>query len=220
MGIKRTNPDRPNSVSEIAFKAAASWSEFLAANRIMVLFSLIFLMGELIGVIMFGLSGPPVLRELSTILELRAVDGGLRGAVSMLFSSCFSALLLLTVLFLCGLSACGAPFAAVVPLFFGMGLGMTEAFYCAHGIKGFITSSLLIVPHYVVAATALIFGSMESIRMSLLLSRQLLPGGGMGGLWQDFKLYFVRFLVFMCLAFASGILDICMRILFGSLLLK
>ena len=32
MSFKRTNLERPGSVSEIAFKAAASWTEFLAEN--------------------------------------------------------------------------------------------------------------------------------------------------------------------------------------------
>ena len=56
-----------------------------------------------------------------------------------------------------------------------MGLGLTEAYYSAIGIKGYIACALLIVPHYLIAAIALLYGSMESIRMSLLLSRQLLP---------------------------------------------
>ena len=171
MSFKRTNLERAGSVSEIAFKAAASWTEFLSENRLMVLFTLLFLAGTIIGLVLFAASGPVIKRELGTILELRAVIGGFKGVVSMLFSSCFSAILLLTMLFLCGLSACGAPFAVIVPLFYGMGLGMTEAYYCAAGLKGFVTSSLLIIPHYIIAATALVLGSMEAIRMSLLFSR-------------------------------------------------
>lgn len=219
MSFKRTNLERPSTVSEIAFKAAASWTEFLAENRLMVLFTLLFLAGTIIGLVVFAVSGPAIKRELGTLLELRAVMGGFKGVVSMLFSSCFSAILLLALLFLCGLSACGAPFAVIVPLFYGMGLGMTEAFYCATGIKGFVTSSLLIIPHYIIAATALVLGSMESIRMSLLFSRQILPNCGIGGLWHDFKLFCVRFLTFICLAFASGIVDICLRLMLGPLLL-
>lgn len=220
MSIKRTNSVRPDSATNILFKTAASWAEFLASNRLMVLFTLIFLAGVLFGIVLYGISGYAVESELGTIFRLHAVIGGLRGAVSVLFSSSFSAMLLLAVLFICGLSACGALLAAVVPLFFGMGLGMTEAFFCAGGLKGFVISSILIAPHCIIAAVALIFASMESIRMSLLFSRQLLPNSGIGGLWQDFKLYCVRFLLFVCLAFASGILDVCMRLLFAALLLE
>jgi hypothetical protein len=220
MGIRRTNSGRLASASGVAAKTVASWAEFLAANRLMVLFSMVFLAGAVLGVVIYAMSDSAIARELGTILEVRAVIGGFKDGVTALFSSSFSTILLLALLFLCGLSACGAPFAAVVPLFFGMGLGLTEAYYSAIGIKGYIACALLIVPHYLIAAIALLYGSMESIRMSLLLSRQLLPEGGMGGLWQDFKMYCVRFLVYLMLAFASGVVDILTRLIFGSLLLK
>lgn len=219
MGIRRTNSGRLASASGVAAKTVASWAEFLAANRLMVLFSMVFLAGAVLGVVIYAMSDSAIARELGTILEVRAVIGGFKDGVTALFSSSFSTILLLALLFLCGLSACGAPFAAVVPLF-GMGLGLTEAYYSAIGIKGYIACALLIVPHYLIAAIALLYGSMESIRMSLLLSRQLLPEGGMGGLWQDFKMYCVRFLVYLMLAFASGVVDILTRLIFGSLLLK
>ncbi|HBT64784.1 MAG TPA: hypothetical protein DEB10_09025 [Ruminococcaceae bacterium] len=220
MGIKRTNYSRASSASDYAAKAVASWAEFLAANRLLVLFSMVFLAGSVLGVMIYALSGSIIGEELGTILEVRAIIGGFRDGVSALFSSIFSTILLLALLFLCGLSACGAPFATVVPLFFGMGLGLTEAYYSATGLHGFIASAILIVPHYLVAATALLFGSMESIRMSLLLSRQLLSDGGIGGLWQDFKMYCVRFLAYLIPGFASGIVDVLFRLIFGSFFQK
>ena len=178
-----------------------------------------FLAGALLGVLIYAVSNAVISGELGTMFEVRTAIDGFKGGISALFSSCFSTILLLALLFLFGLSACGAPFAAVVPLFFGLGLGLTEAYYSAFGIKGLLASALLVVPHCLVSAAALLLGSMESIRMSILFSRQILPNGGIGGLWQDFKIYCVRFLVYFCIAFASGVVDVCMRLLFGSLLL-
>jgi hypothetical protein len=220
MSIKRTNYDRFSSATGAAANAVNSWAEFLAENRLLILFSMIFIAGAALGVMIYAVSGPVITQELGTIFKVKAIIGGFKDGITALFSSCFSTFLLLALLFLCGLSACGAPFAVVVPLFFGMGLGLTEAYYSSVGIQGFFASALLIIPHYLVAATALIFGSMESIRLSLLISRQLLPDGIIGGLWQDFKMYCLRFLVYLILAFASGIIDVCLRLLFGSLLLK
>ncbi|MDD2362121.1 MAG: hypothetical protein PHH84_04070 [Oscillospiraceae bacterium] len=216
---ERTNSGRLKSASGNTVKTMKSWAEFLADNRLLLLFTLVFLAGVLIGVMVFSLSNVLISDELATILEVRVIIDGFKGGITALFSSCFSTLFLLSLLFVLGLSACGAPFASVVPLFFGMGLGLTEAYYASLGFKGMVAAAILIIPHYIIAATALLFGSMESIHMSVLLSRQLLPNGGIGGLWQDFKLYCVRFLVYFCIAFASGVADVCLRLLFGKVLL-
>ena len=58
------------------------------------------------------------------------------GGMSGLLSSCLSPLILLGLLFLVGLSACGAPVILLVPLFYGLGLGMTEAYYYSTGAAG------------------------------------------------------------------------------------
>lgn len=194
-----------------------SFVEFITANRQLLLFCLLFIGGVLLGVIVYGLSRVLITGELSTILEGHVITGGLEGCVSELFSSCFSTILLLALLFLCGLSACGALFSVIVPVFFGLGLGLTEAYYYSTGVAGMIATGLLVVPHYLIAAAALLLGTMESVRMSLLFSRQLLPGGSIGSLWEDFRLYCARFLVFAGIAFASGVVDVCLRLLFGQL---
>jgi len=220
-GVKeRTNSERLNFASGNAAKTMKSWAEFIADNRLLLLFTIVFMVGALIGVMVFALSNTLISGELATILEVRVIIDGFRGGITALFSSCFSTLFLLSFLFVLGFSACGAPFAAVVPLFFGIGLGLTEEYYASTGFEGMVAAAILIIPHYIIAATALLFGSMESIRMSVLLSRQLLPNGGIGGLWQDFKLYCVRFLVYFCIAFSSGVADVCLRLLLGKVLLE
>lgn len=216
MGKKGTNHRRFSS----AAKTAASWAAFLAENRFLILFSFVFLAGAALGVVVYAFSGQAVAEELGIILSIKGAVRGFKGCVSALFSSCFPSFLLLALLFLCGLSACGAPLAAAVPLFFGMGLGLTEGYYGSLGIKGFLILALLVVPHYLIAAAALLFGAIESLRLSVLISRQLLPGGMMGGLWQDFKIYCLRFLAYTAVAFASGVADVCLRLLLGPILLK
>lgn len=192
-------------------------SRFFAANRQLLLFTLLFVIGTLLGIVVYALSHTVVGEELRTMLEVRAVPSTFRSGMSALFSSCFSTILLLAVLFLCGLSACGAPFACLVPIFFGLGLGMSEAYYYSTGTAGIAVVALLVAPHTLIAAAALVLGSMESVRMSLLFSRQILPGASIGGLWGDFKLYSVRFLLFLGLAFFAGVVDVGMRLLFSRL---
>lgn len=188
-------------------------SDFIVDNRRLLLFLTLFLCGTFGGVMVFTACHDAITHELSVILSVEKIDGGFLGGISALFSSSFLTLILLAVLFLSGLSACGAPVTALVPLFFGLGLGMTEAYYYGVGSVGILFSALLIIPHQLIAAAALLMGCSESLRMTLLISGQLLPSVHCGGLWQDFKLYCMRFLIFVGVAFAAGVVDVLLRLL-------
>ena len=199
--------------SHAAEEKEPTFPEFLLSKKPLLLFIGVLFLGCLTGVLVFSLSQPLLYNDLGTIIGTRAKDIGL----SALFASSFSTILLLAFQFLCGLSACGAPLIAVIPLFFGLGMGVTQAYYYTAGFRGLLAAALLVVPHLLLAGITLVFSSMEAIRMSLLFSRQLLPGGMMGGMWLEFKRYCVRFLVYLGMAFASGVIDIVFRLLFEPL---
>lgn len=191
----------------------AAFGAFMSENRRLLAFLALFFVGVLGGVLVFTASHGSLSEKLSPMLNTPAVDGGFQNGISALFSSCFSTVVLLLALFLAGMSACGAPVAALVPVFYGLGLGLTEAYYYGAGGAGVLFTALLVVPHSLVAAAALLMGCSESLRLTLLLSGQLLPTSAhCGGLWQDFRLYCVRFLLFFGLAFGAGVLDICLRL--------
>lgn len=192
-------------------------AEFIAGNRRLLVFLSLFLLGVLGGAMVFAVSHGSLTRELSLMLDVPAVTEGFKGGISILYSSCFSTMVLLLILFLSGMSTCGAPLTALVPLFFGLGVGLTEAYYYGSGWEGLLFTAVLVVPHSLLAAAALIMGCSESLRLSLLLSEQLLPSAAhCGGLWQDFRLYCIRFLLFFALAFGAGVLDVCLRLLCAS----
>lgn len=120
------------------------------------------------------------------MLDIPAIQGGFQGGISVLFSSCFLTFVLLLALFLAGLSTYGAPVTALVPIFFGLGAGLTEAYYYGAGRPGILFVALLVVPRVLIAATALLMGCSESLRMSLLLSGQLLPNAALRRLMAGF----------------------------------
>lgn len=197
----------------------ASLQEFLYVNRRLLIFMALLMVGVCAGIWVFAASYSQMAGELGVMLKLHPLSGGFAGGIAQLFSSCMSLLVMLAVLFLAGLSACGAPVSIVVPVFYGLGLGLTEAYYYASaGTAGIGLVALLVLPHSLLAATALMLGCSESLRMSLLLTRQLLPGGALGGLWHDFQLYCLRFLLFVVIAFASGVVDVCLRLVGNAML--
>ena len=135
-----------------------SFREFLSDNCRLLLFLALLLLGALGGSLAFTVSHTLFSADLTVMLQVSPIEGGIQGSVSELFSSCFSSFCLLALLFLTGLSACGAPVSVLVPVFFGLGLGMTEAYYYGFGAGGVAFVALLVLPHSLVTAAALLMG--------------------------------------------------------------
>ncbi len=189
---------------------------FIADNRRLFPFAGLFLLGVLIGVLVFTAADGDT--DFGGLLRLPTVETGWRGLLTALWESVFSAVLLLGALFLLGLSPCGAPFSLLVPLFYGLGLGMTEAYYYSLGGQGVLTAAVLVMPNGLLTAAVLVMAGVESLRLSVGISRQLLPAASCGGLWPSFRLYCLRFLLFLLAAVAVGLLDILFRVLFAGVL--
>lgn len=191
--------------ADSADRMLAQLRTFISSHRRMMLFLLLFLVGTFIGIWLF-LSAPTLFsRQLTGLLQLKPISGGLAGCIQEWTASCFSAFILLAALFLAGLSVCGVPVSVMVPFFFGLGIGLTEAYYYAGGKSGILLVALLVLPRTLIAVFALLIAASESMRMSLLLAGQVLPAGGKdGGLWQDFKLYLARFVACVGIVILSG----------------
>ena len=186
---------------------------FVESHRRLLLFLSLLLLGFLIGCRLFGIFGAAQDTFLGTVLTVTRLEKGM-------YSACFLPVLLLLILFFCGLSACSLPLILAVPLFFGMGAGMSAAYYYSTGIKGVLLVAVLLVPPLFCKAAGLLMACAESMRMSLLLCGQLLPRcNACGGMPRDFKLYLLRFAVFLTIALGAGILDVLLRLLCQAWLL-
>ena len=163
---------------------------------------------------------------------MSAVSGGFAAGMQALWSACFSTVVLLGVLYLLGLWACGAPFVLLVPLFYGLGLGLTEAYYYAMGRDGVVAVAAVILPGGLLTAAVLVMAGAESLRLSAGLSRQLLPRPAVpagppsarrweredDGLWNAFRLYSLRFLLFLAAALGAAMAEVLLRTVLGGLL--
>ena len=192
--------------------------EYFGENRRLLLFLLLFVTGTVLGVVVFMMTHEQLADDLLLMFGQHAGISGFQEGIAVLCASCLSSFVLLGLLFLGGLSAYGAPLAFLVPLFFGLGLGLTEAYqYQLRGSMGIVYVAVLVLPHTLVAAAGLLMGCAESLRMSVAISRQLLPGSTIGGLWPMFRMYCVRFLLFVGIALVSGVLDVCLQLIAGGL---
>ncbi len=190
---------------------------FITENRRLFPFVGLFLLGVLCGVLVYLASARPV-EEWTGLLQLSAGIHSWQSGLAALWGSVLSVVVLLGVLFLLGLWSCGAPFILLVPLFHGLGLGLTEAYYYSLGGQGVAAVALIVMPHGLLCAAVLVMAAVESLRLSTKLSRQLLPSASCGGLWVPFRLYCLRFLLFLLMTVFVGLLDILLRVLFGRVL--
>lgn len=188
---------------------------FLSQNQRLLWLLGIFLSGAALGCLVFRAACQPLAEVLKPLLTPSAPPPGLSGLLRGVSNACFSTASLLAVLFLAGLSVCGAPVALAVPLFFGMGIGVSEAYYFAQGAWGVGYAALLLLPPALPSAAALLMACAESMRMSVLLCRQVLPRqGSCGGLWPHFRLYLARFLICAAILFVAGVLDAALKACF------
>lgn len=187
---------------------------FLHNQRLLWLLGL-FLAGVQIGCLVFHAAWQPLGTALHGLLTPTPLAAGLDGALEHLVAAAAPHLLLLLLLFFFGFCACGTPLSLLIPLFFGAGIGLTEAYHYATGLAGAAYTALLVLPPTLVTAAALLIACAESVRLSVALGRQLLPHAFIGGgLWQDVRLYVARFLLCGGLVFVAAVLDTVLRLLF------
>ena len=190
---------------------------FAQHNYRLLLLVCVYFAGVAVGVHLFSVENTTLYAQLHRMLENLHTVGSFSVALSELAVSCTLPLLLLLVLGLSGLSVCGIPVSLFAIVLYGVSTGLTEAYIYSAGPTGIAVTVLLLLPRTVVSCIALVIFAAESLRMSALFGQQVLPSGGSGALWADFKLYGLRFLLCILLVIVSGLLDIGCRLLFGGL---
>ncbi len=190
-------------------RRSTTFRVFLAENQLLLLFLSLLLVGMIGGSSLFQTIGITETGHLSFAIEaVKPTFGKMAEAwsESMLMPST-----MLLVLFLAGLTAFGVPITLLVPLFFGLGIGLTQGYYYAQGWGGMGQACLFVLPRCLVAAAGVLMACAESFRMSIRFSRMLMPGGVIGGMWLPFRLYLVRFLLFVGIAALSSLIEVILR---------
>ncbi len=200
-------------------KRTNSIGSFLKQNRRLLLLLLLPLIGCIGGMVLYSPLSVSLPAEWLALLPLTPVKGDFGVVLSQWLSSCFQPLCLLALLFISGVSACGAPLVVLVPIFWGIGLGLSEAHYLQNGMSGWLVIAVILLPSAIMELVALLMASSEALRFTLLMAVQFLPRSARcGGLWQDFRLYCVRFLVLLAFILGASALDVILRLLLGGLL--
>ena len=177
-----------------------------------VIFRIMLLMviGVLIGTLAFSFIKTSTLSDLNLIendyLSMR--ENG--EYVKILYSSLLNSSMLIVVLFLLGFCAVAQPVSVLVPVYKGMGFGVTIAqIYSENGVNGFFSAIILILPCALISSYALFIAVRESLRMSnRFFSQAFLDRRCESDSINDYvKLYAVKFLVLEAVTAVSAAVD-------------
>ena len=192
---------------------------FLKKNRRLLLFLLLPLAGCITGMIGYE-PLQSVFGDWLSLLTVGKVSGTFGDVFSAWLSVCFQPFCLWAILFIGGLSVCGAPTAFLIPLFWGMGTGLQQAHYAQFGADGWLVLVVILLPAAAMKMVLILMASSESLQLSVLLASQLLPRSSRcGGLWQVFRLYCIRFFVLLIPIALAGAWEVVLRLLLGGLLI-
>lgn len=194
-------------------------AHFVEDNRRLFPFVGLFLLGVLGGVVLYVTAADRLSAGLDSLLRVSGITDGWQEGLQALANTCFSGFVLIGVLFLLGVWPCGVPFVMLVPLFYGLSVGLTEAYYYAQGGSGLPAVAAVVLPTSLCNAALLIAAGVESMRMSVRVARCMLPSDRPSeDLHAPFRLYCLRFLLFAVGVAAIGILHVLLRTVFAPLL--
>ncbi len=165
------------------------------------------LIGALLGTVSYCVSGESFIESLGSFQKSFIERRSGMEVSRVLVSSLASSSLLLAAEFLLGMCAVGQPFELAVPVFRGMGLGLTLAqLYAAYGSGKMLFSMGLILPSGIITALVLIAGARESLALSCVYFKLTLSDRQEKGLAESFKLYAAKFMVLeAALALAAAV---------------
>ncbi|MCM1023501.1 MAG: hypothetical protein NC395_05515 [Prevotella sp.] len=175
-------------------------------GRLTVLAALYFA-GVFLGVILYGTLDGERLAALNGITG-SFVYGRLNHTFwETLVNSFSGAFLLLTACFWLGFSAAAQPLELLVPVFRGLGAGVSLAgMYGSFGLAGVGMSAVLIIPGAVLSAFALIIAAREALEMSGRIFSAVFGRSASGG-EIDLRLYITKFAILFVILTVSSLAD-------------
>lgn len=142
-----------------------------------------------------------------------------RAFLHVLLSSFTAAGGLLLVCFFLGFSAVAQPLEIMIPIFRGMGLGMSIAgIYAVYGAKGFLIAFLLILPGAVVSTMGLLLAVRESLQLSGHFSGFAFWGRTDREMSRAIRFYLLKFLILFVIIGIAALLDSLLTLLFVGIL--
>ncbi len=186
-------------------------SSFIVQNRQLLFWITLIIIGSAIGCGLFTTLAEDIKNRLLSFMDSDTVFRSFRDVSVFTLSSGVKYLFVLTLIFLLGMTPYGGMLILCVVLFYGFCTGIFECCYYETG--GFIAVIQHVLPHTLIMSVAVLIACIQSVHMSCMISRQLLPfSAHCGSLWNDFKHYLLHYLLCAVLAMATAACEVAVRL--------
>lgn len=186
-------------------------TDYLRKNYIYITLILLFIIGMFYGSMVVKMQSQELSQRFSLLTQGYSYESG--RFIHTLFTTFLSNTIFLLIPYFAGYGAVFQLASAFVPLFKGLGLGLTMgSIYQSDGLSGIVYSVLIIIPHTAVALIAILIGCRESIKMSNLFFKSIRHSDCLN--IEIIKLYNVKFIVLTAISFISALINAISMILF------
>ena len=193
------------------------FAEWIKKNATYILYAILILGGMAIGA-SFRVNFSNVSYLFQTFI-LGRQDG--LSLVQMFLSSFSAVAILLLIAYLLGLSSFGLPVILAIPVFRGIGVGMSIGYiYNQYGFIGISACVVCILPNALISSIALILACRDAGYFSVRITSLILPFGKTSNLWHNFSSYSLRFLIYLLIAAASAFIDMLVTSTFSRYFFK
>lgn len=183
-------------------------------NRLIIMLTAAYILGLFLGVLF--------LRQSNAVLNI--AQNSFKGYVTIRTTKDFFGIMLkaftdflptLLILFLSGTSVVGIALAPIGIGYCGFRYGITAGFlYKQYLIQGIAFNSLILIPCTVFSVIGYFIAAREALKFSFRLVRISLPKGQAANIYDDFKLYCIRFIIIILIFILSSAVDAAMSVLF------
>lgn len=183
-------------------------------NNVVIILSVFFVIGIVIGVSLLS-NNESVFQFAKSDFEKFLVLRKNNSFGKVFISSFLGLLPYVLLIFLCGTSLVGIALTPLSILYRGFCYGITASYlYCDYSLQGIAFNSLILIPTTLIAVFGYLISGREAFNFSLHLAKISMPNGQAVSMYNDFRLYCKRSLLYFIFYMVSALFDAIMCISF------
>ena len=188
--------------------------EYLTLNKILILLCALFIAGIAVGSAVFSKNNS--LAEFSkNMFESYISTHQNKHWFYVLISSFAKYMFVLLLYFLSGTSMLGVAVVPVVTFWQGVIAGSVSSYlYSCYSLKGVAFNAVILVPPSIIFTICCFFAAKESIGFSLFMAKLTLPKSKPASMYNDFRKYCGKFIIFAVALIFTAIADLVLNLLF------
>ncbi|MBR3909104.1 MAG: hypothetical protein IKJ50_05235 [Clostridia bacterium] len=188
--------------------------DYVAVNKIFILLSVVFISGIVIGTVRFD-SGIFLTQNSEKLFESFTKLHTEYKLIARFFICLSRYIFILILYFISGASMLGVAITPFITLWQGIFTGsITSHLYSTYKLNGIAFNAIVLVPPLAVFAVCSFFAAKYAIDFSLSIAKLTLPRSRPVSLYNAFKTYCTKSLIFIAIAILCSAVEIILNILF------